>query len=47
MNVETNTVKYISNNKKATKYLGIGVSTLHRYKNKYKILYRKYIITNA
>jgi len=47
MNIETNTGKYFPSNIKAAKYLGIGVSTLRRYKNKSKILYKKYLITNA
>lgn len=47
MNIETNIVKYFPSNIEAAKYLGIGVSTLRRYKKKSKILNRKYIITNA
>jgi len=47
MNIETNTGKYFSSNIKAAKYLGIGVSTLRRYKSKSKILYKKYLITNV
>jgi predicted site-specific integrase-resolvase len=47
MNIETNTEKYYPNNMEAAKYLEIGVSTLRKYKKEGKILYRKYIITNA
>lgn len=47
INIETNTEKYFSSNIEAAKYLGIGISTLRRYKKEGKILYIKYIITNA
>jgi hypothetical protein len=47
MNIETNTEKYFLSNIEAARYLGIGVSTLRRYKKEGKILYRKYIIMNA
>jgi len=47
MNIETDTEKYFSNSKKAAQYLGISVSTLRKYKKEGKILYRKYLITNA
>ena len=47
MNIVTNTEKYFSNNKEAAKYLGIGVSTLRKYKKEGKILYRKYLIRNV
>jgi group I intron endonuclease len=47
INIETNTEKYFPSNIEAAKYLGIGASTLRRYKKKSKILYRKYLIINA
>lgn len=47
--IETNTVKLFASNIKAAEYLGIGVSTMRRYKNKNKnkILCGKYLITNV
>ena len=47
MNIETKTEKYFSSNIEAAKYLGIGISTLRRYKKEGKILYKKYLITNV
>jgi len=46
MDIETNIIKYFPNNKEAAKYLGTSETTLIRYKNKGKILLKKYIITN-
>lgn len=45
-NIETNAIKYFSNNKEAAKYLGTSETTLGRYKSKGKILLKKYTITN-
>jgi hypothetical protein len=45
--IETNTEKIFVGNIKAAKYLGIGESTLRRYKKKGKIFQGKYLITNA
>jgi len=47
MNIETKTEKYFTSNIEAAKYLGIGISTLRRYKKEGKILYKKYLITNV
>ena len=47
INIETKTEKYFSSNIEAAKYLGIGISTLRKYKKEGKILYRKYLITNV
>jgi NUMOD3 motif-containing protein len=45
--IEANTVKLFAGNIKAAKYLGIGESTLRRYKKEGKIFNGKYLITNA
>ena len=45
--IEINTVKLFASNIKAAEYLGIGVSTLRRYKNKSKLFNGKYLITNV
>ena len=45
--IEANTVKLFAGNIKAAKYLGIGESTLRRYKKKGKIFKGKYLITNV
>jgi hypothetical protein len=45
--IEANTVKLFAGNTKAAKYLGIGESTLRRYKKEGKTFNGKYLITNA
>lgn len=46
-NIETNIVKLFVNNAEAAKYLGIGLSTLRRYKAEGKLDCQKYQIINA
>ena len=45
--IETNIVKLFVNNAEAAKYLGIGESTLHRYKAESKLYHKKSQIMNA
>ncbi len=45
--IETNVVKLFVNNAEAAKYLGIGESTLRRYKVEGKLYNNKYHIINA
>ena len=47
MDIETNIVKLFGNNLEAAKYLGIGKSTLRRYKVEGKLYDNKYQIINA